>query len=54
MRTALTLKRGPRIWSRLLHHSGCLHHSLVGLGDHTGRCLECGVAVPTPFTVHGC
>jgi hypothetical protein len=30
----------------------CDHRALVGVGDHAGRCLECGTRVATPFTVH--
>jgi hypothetical protein len=31
----------------------CGHRALVGVGDHAGRCLECGTCVRTPFTIGG-
>jgi hypothetical protein len=31
----------------------CEHRALVGMGEHAGRCLECGTCVGTPFTIHG-
>ena len=29
----------------------CDHRAMVGLGDHVGRCLECGACETTPFTI---
>ena len=38
---------------RVLRGAGeCEHRAFVGVGDHAGRCLECGTCVPTPFTIH--
>jgi hypothetical protein len=54
MGTDLTRQRRPSVWARLRGHGVCLHHALIGVGDHTGRCLEYGAAVPTPFTLQSC
>jgi hypothetical protein len=31
--------------------SVCEHRTVIGAGDHVGRCLECGAYLATPFTV---
>jgi hypothetical protein len=44
---------GRRRLLRVRWAGECEHLALVGVGDHAGRCLECGTCVRTPFTISG-
>jgi hypothetical protein len=44
-----------RIFAEKLHHSprACEHHVIAATSlPLTGRCLDCGALVDTPFTLH--
>jgi hypothetical protein len=52
--TGRRTQRRRRVFVRVLFGAGeCEHWALVAVGEHAGRCLECGTFVRTPFTIHG-
>lgn len=44
------MRIGTKVQGRL-SRKGCLHAAVIARGERTGRCLECGTAVATPFTI---
>ena len=45
------MRSRAKIRARWFSSSRCLHAAVIARGEHTGKCLECGAEVATPFTI---